>query len=135
MRVCVLSSVYVGSGQPIPHGGTYHQAGDPFRPVYPTRMFPPAAPPAPPTQAAAPYMYTSPPRMLSFHSQYPAASAAAVSDYFVGHVLSNPGYGGEGNNYTCIGAPVGHSGGGGGGGGVRDVSLQNQEEGVGWGRR
>ncbi|KAH6771434.1 C2H2 and C2HC zinc fingers superfamily protein [Perilla frutescens var. hirtella] len=117
---------YVSAGQPIPHGGTYHQGsiGDgalPFRPVYPARMFPTPPPPPPP-----PPMYTSPPRMVSFHAQYPA-TAPPVSDYFV---VSNPGYGGEGNNnYTCIGAPVGHGGGG------RDVSLQNQEEGLSWGRR
>ncbi|KAL0430135.1 UNVERIFIED_CONTAM: hypothetical protein Sradi_0639500 [Sesamum radiatum] len=99
---------------------------------------PPPPPPPPPPQAA-PYMYASPPRLLSFGSQYPAAPP--VNDYFVGHVLSNSSssYGAtpsEGNHYTCIGAPVGHGfGNTGGGDGVRDVSLQNQEEGLSWGRR
>ncbi|KAI3467084.1 hypothetical protein Pfo_023747 [Paulownia fortunei] len=143
---------YVSGGQPIPQGG-YHQSGNmgdpalPFRSMYPTRLLstsspliPPTPPPPPPQPQAAPYMYTSPPRLLSFHSQYPAPPP--VNDYFVGHVLSNSSYGAtptEGN-YTCIGAPVGHgfanSGGSGvGGGGVRDVSLHNQEEGLNWGRR
>ncbi|KAL0463579.1 UNVERIFIED_CONTAM: Zinc finger protein JAGGED [Sesamum latifolium] len=140
---------YVSGGQTIPHGG-YHQAGNiagDFRSMYPTRLFstsspliPPPPPPPPPQPQAAPYMYASPPRLLSFGSQYPAAPP--VNDYFVGHVLSNSSssYGAtssEGNHYTCIGAPVGHGFGntGGGGGGVRDVSLQNQEEGLSWGRR
>ncbi|KAL8463277.1 hypothetical protein ACS0TY_034067 [Phlomoides rotata] len=120
---------YVSGGQQIPHGGGggYHQAaaGDPplpFRSMYPTRMFPPP-PPQPPQ-----YMYGSPPRILSFHSQYPTG-AAAVNDYFVGHAVPNE------SNYTCIGAPVGHGFPGGGGGGGRDLSLQNQEEGLNWGRR
>ncbi|XP_011076732.1 zinc finger protein JAGGED-like isoform X2 [Sesamum indicum] len=141
---------YVSGGQTIPHGG-YHQAGNmagDFRSMYPTRLFStsspliPAPPPPPPPQPqAASYMYASPPRLLSFASQHPAAPP--VNDYFVGHVLSNSNssYGAtqpsEGNHYTCIGAPVGHGFGntGGGGGGVRDVSLQNQEEGLSWGRR
>ncbi|KAL0380764.1 UNVERIFIED_CONTAM: hypothetical protein Sangu_0140700 [Sesamum angustifolium] len=118
-------------------------AGD-FRSMYPTRLFstsstliPPPPPPPPPQPQAAPYMYASPPRLLSFASQYPGA--APVNDYFVGHVLSNSSssYGAtpsEGNHYTCIGAPVGN-GFGNTGGGVRDVSLQNQEEGLSWGRR
>ncbi|KAL1553583.1 zinc finger protein JAGGED-like isoform X1 [Salvia divinorum] len=112
---------YVSTGQSIPNGGSYHQGGSeapmPFRPVYPTRLIPP-----PPHGGG--YMYASPPRMVSFHTQYPGSAA----DYFVGHVLG----GGEGeNSYTCIGAPVGQGFVGGG----RDVSLQNEEEGVGWGRR
>ncbi|PIN22543.1 hypothetical protein CDL12_04736 [Handroanthus impetiginosus] len=132
-----------GSGQPISHGG-YHQGsnmGDPplpFRSMYSTRLFPssspliPPPPPPPPPQShpqVPPYnIYTSPQRLLSFSSsQYPP-----VNDYFVGHVLPQT----ESNNYTCIGAPVGHGFmNGGAGGGVRDVSLQNEEEGVKWGRR
>ncbi|KAL0424743.1 UNVERIFIED_CONTAM: Zinc finger protein JAGGED [Sesamum radiatum] len=107
--------VYECSGQTIPHGG-YHQAGNmagDFRSMYPTRLFstsspliPPPPPPPPPQPQAAPYMYASPPRLLSFASQYPGA--APVNDYFVGHVLSNSSssYGAtpsEGNHYTCIG--------------------------------
>lgn len=157
MYLCVCACF--SSGQPIPHGGAYHQ-GDPalpFRSVYPTRMFstsspiipPPPPPPPPPQPQAAPYMYTSPPRILSFHTQYPAPPPP-VNDYFVGHVLSNSSFGATptDGNYTCIGAPVGHGfanggsggggggvGGGSGGVGVRDVSLHNQEEGLNWGRR
>ncbi|KAK6132054.1 hypothetical protein DH2020_034201 [Rehmannia glutinosa] len=118
---------YVSGGQPISHGG-YHQA----------RLFSnsspliPPPPPPPPAAPTPPYMYTSPPRLLSFHSQYPTPPPA--NDYFLGHVLSNPTHEG---NYTCIGAPVGHGGigGGVGGGGVRDMSVHNQEEGLNWGRR
>ncbi|KAK4410311.1 hypothetical protein Sango_0104100 [Sesamum angolense] len=107
---------YVSGGQTIPHGG-YHQAGNmagDFRSMYPTRLFstsspliPPPPPPPPPQPQAAPYI-----------SSYGATPS-------------------EGNHYTCIGAPVGNGFGntGGGGGGVRDVSLQNQEEGLSWGRR
>ncbi|KAK4430217.1 Zinc finger protein JAGGED [Sesamum alatum] len=139
---------YVSGGQTIPHGG-YHQAGNmagDFRSMYPTRLFstsssliPPPPPPPPPQPQASAYMYASPPRLLStFPShQYPGP-APPVNDYFVGHVLSNgTSPVSEGNHYTCIGAPVGHGFGntGGGGGGVRDVSLQNQEEGLSWGRR
>ncbi|KAL7091011.1 hypothetical protein ACP275_12G078500 [Erythranthe tilingii] len=154
---------YVSGGQPITHGGGYHQAGggggDPsltFRSMYPpptTRLFsssspliPQPPPPPPQPQAGQPYMYASPPHLLSFHPQYPPP---ANNDYYVGHVLSsNPsscyGSGGGGaaaataneGNYTCIGAPVGHGFANGGGGGG-DVSLHmNQEEGqMNWGRR
>ncbi|XP_019226551.1 PREDICTED: zinc finger protein JAGGED-like isoform X1 [Nicotiana attenuata] len=122
--------------QPIPHvaGGYHHQAGnigDPtlsYRPqpppVYPTRLFsgnsttllPPGQPPQPPHQP--PYMYPSPPRLLSFSSQYPTGHS---NDYFVGHVLSGNSHSSTpnnfmgsstlpdgSNNYTCIGAPIGH---------------------------
>ncbi|MCD9641846.1 hypothetical protein HAX54_028302 [Datura stramonium] len=127
--------------QPIPHGGGgYHQStniGDPtlsYRPpLYPTtRLFSgnstttllPTPPSQPPHQP--PYMYASPPRMVSFSShQYPSQT----NDYFLGHVLSGsnthstntpnnfmgssalaPGQtnNNNNNNYTCIGAPIGH---------------------------
>ncbi|XP_070043829.1 zinc finger protein JAGGED-like isoform X2 [Nicotiana tomentosiformis] len=122
--------------QPIPHGvgGYHHQAGNigtdptlsyrpPPPPVYPTRLFsghsttllPPGQPPQPPHQP--PYMYPSPPRLLSFSSQYPTGHS---NDYFVGHVLSGNSHSStpnnfmgsalpdDSNNYTCIGAPIGH---------------------------
>ncbi|XP_034682333.1 zinc finger protein JAGGED-like isoform X2 [Vitis riparia] len=149
-------------GQPIAPG-SFHQTGNmgdptlPFRSVYPTRMFSGSSSTllTPPPQ---PYLYASPSRLVSYPSQYPPPS---MNDYYVGHVLSSgsqyshPGlnYGGASDsNYTCIGAPVGHGfppsngggrgselggsggGGGGGGGGGRDGSLQNQEEGLNWGR-
>ncbi|KAJ8548299.1 hypothetical protein K7X08_030768 [Anisodus acutangulus] len=126
--------------QPIPHGGGYHQStniGDPtlsYRPpppLYPiTRLFsgnstttllpPPLQPPH-----QSPYMYASPPHMVSFSShQYPAQT----NDYFLGHVLSGSNTHptstpsnfmestlpldnnntNNNNNYTCIGAPIGH---------------------------
>ncbi|KZV52400.1 zinc finger protein JAGGED [Dorcoceras hygrometricum] len=110
---------YVSSnGQAIPHGGYHHQATNmsdpsmPFRSMCPTRLFPLSSPLMPPP------MYASPPRLLPF------PSGAPINEYYVGHVLSNPTLN-EGN-YTCIGAPVG---------GVRDMTLQNQEEGLNWGRR
>ncbi|XP_057962152.1 zinc finger protein JAGGED-like [Malania oleifera] len=132
--------------------GCFHQAGHmgdqtlPFRSVYPTRMFsagssssilppPPQAPPQPP------YLYSSPAPLVSYPSQYPAPS----HDYYIGHVLAghpNQSYGAGGvqdSNYTCIGAPVGHSFPGRTGGlrdseaGVRDRSLP-QEEGLSWDR-
>ncbi|KAK4423562.1 Zinc finger protein JAGGED [Sesamum alatum] len=122
------------SGQPIPHGG-YHQVSSN---MCPTRMF--STSPLIPSPPAATYMYPSPPHVLSY-SQHPAAPP--VNDYFLGHVLSNSSYGAapnEGNNYTCIGAPVNCGsgrvfGGGGDGGGVRDVAVENPVEGFNWGRR
>ncbi|XP_073135937.1 zinc finger protein JAGGED-like [Henckelia pumila] len=122
---------YVSSnGQAMAHGGYHHQAASnmsdpsmPFRSIYPTRLFPASSPLIPPPP---PPMYASPPRLLPF------PSGPAMNEYYVGHVLSNPPttFGGSQNegNYTCIGAPVGH-------GGVRDMTVQNQEEGLNWGRR
>ncbi|XP_059658394.1 zinc finger protein JAGGED-like [Cornus florida] len=150
-------------GQPVGHGG-YHQTanmGDPtlpFRSVYSPRLFsgssstilspPPPPPPPPPPHS---YIYTSPSRAFSYP---PPPPPHPMTDYFLGHALSghpNPNFVGapQDTNYTCIGAPVGHtfaSGGGrggssdmglsgGGGGGGRDMSLHiNQEEGLNWGR-
>ncbi|CAN4124814.1 unnamed protein product [Withania somnifera] len=126
------------SCQPIPHGGGYHQStniGDPtlsYRPppppLYPsTRLFSGNSTSSflPPPQQP-PYMYTSPPRMVSFSShQYPSQT----NDYFLGHVLSGSnthststpnnfmgssalatdhGNNKNNNGYTCIGAPIGH---------------------------
>lgn len=125
---------------------------------------PPSAPGPPPPQAVQPpqpYLYSSPSRPMS----YPSSHYQHQHDYYVGHVLgganttasqyghhlnvsygaaagapdhhqsnNNTGY----NNYTCIGAPVTHSGGfgqsssslsseltgsGGGGVGARDGSM------------
>ncbi|XP_057477513.1 zinc finger protein JAGGED-like [Actinidia eriantha] len=124
-------------GPPTPHGG-YHQAGVdpalPFRPVYPKRLFSGSSstilPPPPPHQ---PYLYPSPPRLVSYPSQYPPPhSHHQVNEYFLGHVLSGP----PDTNYACIGAPVGHTyphGGqgpnmgtsSGGGGGDGDISMQH----------
>ncbi|KAI7998163.1 Zinc finger protein JAGGED [Camellia lanceoleosa] len=140
--------------QPVPHGGGYHQTsniGDPtlpFRPAYPTRLFSGSSStllqsqPPPPPPHHQPYIYTSPSHLVSYQA----------NDYIVGHALSgrntqyghlNPNYATPpppppDTNYTCIGAPVGYafppgsrSGGVGGG---RDVSLNNQDEGLNWGR-
>lgn len=124
---------------------------------------PPPSAPGPPPQAVQPpqpYLYSSPSRPMS----YPSSHYQHQHDYYVGHVLgganttasqyghhlnvsygaaagapdhhqsNNTGY----NNYTCIGAPVTHSGGfgqsssslsseltgsGGGGVGARDGSM------------
>ncbi|KAL6190318.1 hypothetical protein ACLB2K_036716 [Fragaria x ananassa] len=123
---------------------------------------PPAAAPGPP-QPPQPYLYPSPSRPMS---SYPSSHYQHHNDYYVGNVLgcnntsasqyghhlnygaaagaqdhhqstNNSGY----NNYTCIGAPVTHSGGfgqgssslssemtgsgggGGVGGGARDASM------------
>ncbi|KAL6571049.1 hypothetical protein OROGR_000599 [Orobanche gracilis] len=115
---------YVSGGQPMSH---MSDTGLPFRSMYPTRIFSNSPPliPQPPPPPPSPYMYTSTPRLLSFHSQYPPPPPPA-DDYFLGHVLS------EGNNYTCIGAPVRHAA---GDGGIRDMSLNGEEEGLNWGRR
>ncbi|XP_057996142.1 zinc finger protein JAGGED [Hevea brasiliensis] len=135
--------------------GSYHPSGigDPYRSVYPPRLFSgssstilPAAPPQPPHQ---PYLYTSPSGLPSYPSQYPHQQP--INDYYIGHVLNNssqayPSHqsmnytmGGQESNYTCIGAPVGHGGFGAGSsrgseGSGRDGSLSNQEEGLNWGR-
>ncbi|CBI27013.3 unnamed protein product, partial [Vitis vinifera] len=113
-------------GQPIAPG-SFHQTGNmgdptlPFRSVYPTRMFSGSSSTllTPPPQ---PYLYASPSRLVSYPSQYPPPS---MNDYYVGHVLSS------GSQYSHPGL---NYGGGGGGGGGRDGSLQNQEEGLNWGR-
>ncbi|KAM7484572.1 hypothetical protein LguiA_000581 [Lonicera macranthoides] len=137
----------------------------PFRSVYPTtsRLFSASSsstvlpPPPQQQQQQQPYMYTSQSRLVPYQSsQYPPPQ---INDYLVGHVLPgssshgqygpqhNPNYGGplgsppEGNNnYTCIGAPVGHAFGHsnndgigkGEGGGSGDVAMQirnqNREE-------
>ncbi|XP_024197753.1 zinc finger protein JAGGED [Rosa chinensis] len=127
---------------------------------------PPAAAPGQPPQAvqpSQPYLYPSPSRPMS----YPSSHYQHQNDYYVGHVLGgnntsasqyghhlNVSYGATAgvqdhhqsnnngyNNYTCIGAPVSHSGGfgqgssslsseltgsgggGGVGGGARDGSM------------
>ncbi|XP_044488023.1 zinc finger protein JAGGED-like [Mangifera indica] len=123
-------------------------------------MIPPPPPPPPPSQP--PYPYPSPSRLTSYSTQYPPHHP--MNEYYVGHVLTSPsshshsqhphqhqnlnymGAAGE-SNYTCIGAPVGHgfiagssrggSGGAdltGGSSGARDGPLNNQEEGLNWGR-
>lgn len=118
----------------------------------PPQPQPQPPPPPQPLQQHQPYLYTSPsrPAVMSFSSHYPHHQHS-VNDYYVGHVLSSGSGGGHPSlnyaaaaaesNYTCIGAPVGHGFGGGssrgstdGGGGGRDGSLQNQEEGLNWGR-
>lgn len=107
----------------------------------------------PPPPHQQPFIYTSPSRPVPYQSlQYPPQQ---INDYLVGHVLPgssshgqygpqhNPNYGRplgsppEGNNnYTCIGAPVGHAFGHGnddgiskgGGGGRGDVAMQNRNQ-------
>ncbi|KAI4313920.1 hypothetical protein L6164_026862 [Bauhinia variegata] len=118
------------------------------------------SPPPPPPPPSQQYLYTSPSRhIMSFPSHYPQ-HGHPVNDYYVGHVLGSSTtqpYGhshhhnmnyvsgaapaAESSSYTCIGAPVGQgftAGAGRGsdvaGGGGKDVSLQNQDEGLNWGR-
>ncbi|GMH27502.1 hypothetical protein Nepgr_029345 [Nepenthes gracilis] len=108
--------------QHMPQAG-YHRQG-----MYPTRLFsgsssstmiPPGPPPPPPAPHQPPYLYTSPPRLVSYATaQYPTAHPPN-HDYFVGHALpgnsphfgpTNLSYGGGNapeSNYTCIGAPIG----------------------------
>ncbi|XP_051145174.1 zinc finger protein JAGGED-like [Andrographis paniculata] len=122
---------YVSSCQSIPHGG--YQQGS----MYPTRMYStsPIIPP-PATNPTPPYVYHSPPHIVS---QYPVAAGAGapMNDYFVGHALSGSSSYGSGRsegNYTCIGAPVGQGMTNSNGG--RDMSVLNQEDGgLNWGRR
>ncbi|KAL3578491.1 hypothetical protein D5086_019995 [Populus alba] len=138
----------MGTGSYIPAGNI----GDPFRSVYPPRMFPGSSStllPAPQNQHPhQSYLYTPPSRLPAYNSQYPQHP---INDYYIGHVLNNtsqtyPSHqnmnynmGGSESNYTCIGAPVGHGGFGPGSsrsteGSGRDGSLSNQEEGLNWGR-
>ncbi|XP_021592922.1 zinc finger protein JAGGED isoform X2 [Manihot esculenta] len=134
--------------------GSYHPSGigDPYRSVYPPRLFSGSpstiltpAPPQPPHQ---PYLYTSPSRLPHYSSQY--LHQQPINDYCIGHVLnnslqaypscqSNYNIGGQESNYTCIGAPVGHGGFGPGSSrgseaSGRDGSVSNQEEGLNWER-
>ncbi|GLT91813.1 hypothetical protein SLE2022_096850 [Rubroshorea leprosula] len=114
----------------------------PFRSVYQPRLFSGSSSNLmPPPQAAQPYLYPSPSRLPSYHSQY-----SPHSDYYVGHVLGSGStsqyphqnlnfIGAQDSNYTCIGAPVGHGfGPGSSRGSERDGPLSNQEEGLNWGR-
>ncbi|XP_042508636.1 zinc finger protein JAGGED-like [Macadamia integrifolia] len=93
----------------------------PFRPVYPTTIFPvsssAALPPAP--SPPQPYLYRSSSGFVSFPTRYPTPtppSTTSPHDYIVGHVLpsrntGNPNQnyrGEESSSYTCIGAPLGH---------------------------
>jgi hypothetical protein len=144
----LCSSHPMGTGSYIPAGNI----GDPFRSVYPPRLFPGSSStllPAPPNQHPhQSYLYTPPSRLPAYKSQYPQQP---INDYYIGHVLNNtsqtyPSHqnmnynmGGSESNYTCIGAPVGHGGFGPGSsrsteGSGRDGSLSNQEEGLNWGR-
>ncbi|XP_022882304.1 zinc finger protein JAGGED-like isoform X2 [Olea europaea var. sylvestris] len=148
---------YLPGGQPIPNGGFHQPPGNigdatmPHRSMYPTRLFsgtsllPSPPPDQPPPQP--PYMYTSPPRLLPLHSQYPAQP---VNDYFVGHAFSGSSsrYAAPppDTTYTCIGALLGHglSHGTAPGTGsssasgvdcIRNGSMHIQDEGLNWGRR
>ncbi|KAL8105923.1 zinc finger protein JAGGED-like [Apium graveolens] len=115
----------VGGGQAVQRGGyhPHHQSGDPYRGVYdhpasrlftgsPSSTILPPLPPPPPHS----YMYSSPPPHLgSFtQSQYYNTSQHMNDQYLIGHVLSgtntqHPNFSQEiANNFTCIGAPVGH---------------------------
>ncbi|XP_057481514.1 zinc finger protein JAGGED-like [Actinidia eriantha] len=132
-NLAVQAAHHLG-GPPIPHGG-YHQGGVdptlPFSPVYPTRLFSGSSSTIlPPPQPHQPYLYPSPPHLISYPSQYPPPSGHhAVNDYFLGHVLPRP----PDTNYTCIGAPIRHAYPHGGrgpdmaasGGGGGEVSMQH----------
>ncbi|XP_042492607.1 zinc finger protein JAGGED-like [Macadamia integrifolia] len=128
------------SGQQIP--------SMPFRPVYQTRIFPgssssssilppqppPPPPPPSPPHHPQPYLYSSS-RFVSFPSQQyrppPPPPSHPLNDYVVGHVLpSNNNNRNPNQNYTCIGAPLGHGmdlSASASGGGADDESLS-------WGR-
>ncbi|KAF1879165.1 hypothetical protein Lal_00047837 [Lupinus albus] len=160
-RQLVFRTDHTFSAQAAPHlgcckpiggagtGGGYHPSGNMGDPTVPPLRLPryfsassssthiPPPPPPPPT---AQYLYASPSRPpVSFPSHFPPQHT--VNDYYVGHVL-NPIHhnymsvagsgGGDSDSYTCIGAPVGQGFSGGGGG--KDGTLQNQEEGLNWGR-
>ncbi|KAG5236907.1 hypothetical protein OIU78_004886 [Salix suchowensis] len=139
----------MGTGSYIPAG---NNVGDPFRSVYPPRLFSGSSStllPAPPAQhPRQSYLSTPPSRLPAYNSQYPQQP---INDYYIGHVLSNtsqtyPSHknmnysmGGSESNYTCIGAPIGHGAFGRGSnrsteGSGSDGPLSNQEEGLNWGR-
>ncbi|KAJ4709936.1 zinc finger protein JAGGED-like [Melia azedarach] len=113
---------------PITPAGSYHPAGhigDPFRSVYPPRLFSASSSTiiSPPPPQAPQYPYPSPTRLSSYTSQYPPAAAAPPShmnEYYVGHVLSSSPHSQYPNlnNYMGAAAPAG-----GGGGGGRRVKL------------
>ncbi|KAJ4960141.1 hypothetical protein NE237_020051 [Protea cynaroides] len=154
-----LRDLQMGSDQQIP-SSRFHQStsmGDPsipFRPVYPTRIFPGSSiippPPPPPPPPPSPYLYSSSSRFVSFPSQYPPPAPPpphSLNDYLVGHVLPsnhrnpNQNYRGtaESTSYTCIGSPLRHGFPSDDGSvsvrGADDQSLRNQEEGLmSWGR-
>ncbi|KAJ1436211.1 hypothetical protein SESBI_04237 [Sesbania bispinosa] len=132
---------HLGCCQPIAAGG-YHSSGnmgDPTVPLRFPRYFSASSSTHVPPPPAQPYLYSSPSRPVSFPSHFPQHQ---VNDYHVGHVMSSSqaynmsygGGGGDSSSYTCVGAPVGQgllrsmdAGG-------KDGSLQNQEEGLNWGR-
>ncbi|XP_065854642.1 zinc finger protein JAGGED-like [Euphorbia lathyris] len=130
-RQLVFSSENLAA--PPPHlgchpGGSYHPSsnfGDPYRSVYPARLFSGSSSSTilPATTTQQPYLYTSPSRIPYPQQQQ---QQVPVNDYYIGHVLNNQNmsYAAE-SNYTCIGAPVGH------GGSSRGAE---QEEGLNWGR-
>lgn len=73
----------------------------------------------------APYGFPSPPQLIP-------VPPPPHNDYYVGHVLPNPCYGGpptNGSYYTCVGAPVTPRGQLDGGGNNQD------HEGLNWGRK
>ncbi|CAL0320800.1 unnamed protein product [Lupinus luteus] len=136
---------HLGCCQPIGAGGVggYHTSGNMGDPTIPQplrfpRYFSASSssshiPPPPPPQP--PYLYASPSRPpVPFTSHFPPHN-----DYYVGNVLNHAHHsyinvagsgGGESGSYTCIGAPVGQAFGGGG----KDGTVQNQGEGLNWGR-
>ncbi|OVA02956.1 zinc finger protein [Macleaya cordata] len=148
-----LRDPILSGARPIP-SVNFHQAGSnmgdpsqPFRSVYPTRLFSGSSSTIlsqQPPPSHQPYLYSSSSpssRLVSFPSQYPPPHHHLMNDYH----LINGGVAGE-SNYTCIGAPLGHvfpheadragrvlslSAASGRGGG--EVSLQSQEDGLNWG--
>ncbi|XP_054775808.1 zinc finger protein JAGGED-like [Prosopis cineraria] len=131
--IAAQGAPHLGCCQPVV-AGSYHPGGgggnmgDPTMGLRFPRYLPgsSSAPPQPPPQPAQPYIYASPSSrpISSYPSHY--NSSHQVNDYYVGHVLHN--YVGDSSSYTCIGAPVGQ------GFVAKDGTLQNQEEGLNWGR-
>ncbi|XP_027362741.1 zinc finger protein JAGGED-like [Abrus precatorius] len=130
------ASPHLGCCQPIASGGSYHPAsnmGDPtMRLRLPRNMSASSSSVhmLPPRPLASP-QHHQPSQHFLYASPAHYSHTHPMKDYYVGHVLS----GGVTkqhnlNDYTCIGAPVGQPFGGGG----KDMSLQNQEDGLSWGR-
>ncbi|XP_057426901.1 zinc finger protein JAGGED-like [Lotus japonicus] len=144
---------HLGCCQPIAPVGGYHpptagnnMGGDPAMPLRFPRYFSASSstthipPPPPPSQ---PYLYASPSRPPVTFPSHNFPQHPVNHDYHLSHVMSstnhqpyaghhnNMNYAGGESSYTCIGAPVGQ---GFPGNGVKDMSLQNQEEGLNWGR-
>ncbi|CAI9768077.1 unnamed protein product [Fraxinus pennsylvanica] len=147
---------YISSGQPIPHGNIMGDPTMPYTSIYPTRVFsgssplfppppqglpplPPPPPPGLPLPPPHPYLYTSPGQLVN---DYFVAGHVDPENLLYSHSNSSHSSALQDTNFTCLGAPVGYglpngnviascSRGQDGVDDFRDMSLHNEEEGLG----